>query len=60
MDGYTYLKTQWVDSKNFYSLLTWKIAVVQFEDMNAWSIVHIISGSDKKVMMRSNLPLTKL
>lgn len=53
MDGYTCLKTLWADSKTYFSIVTWKITVVQFETPKVSSIVHIVCGSDKKVMMSS-------
>lgn len=53
MDGYTCLKTLWADSKTYFSIVTWKITVVQFETLKVSSIVHIACGSDKKVMMSS-------
>lgn len=53
MDGYTCLKTLWADSKTYFSIVTWKITVVQFDTANVSRIVHIVCGSDKKVMMSS-------
>ena len=52
--GYPYLKSLWDYSKSYYSILTWKIGVVQFEIVKAESIVYIISGSDRKVMLSSS------